>query len=131
MIEFIKCAYLITYNIISNTIKSILNMVIKIGKSLVVDGNTLSWWDGKKNISTSYGRGNVNIQIGNCSVTSGDPVVNISVEGDAGDIPEFDKEFNILDDYEHPQFLLFKDGERTPRLHTSADDIVFVVFIET
>ena len=86
MIEFIKCAYLITYNIISNTIKSILNMVIKIGKSLVVDGNTLSWWDGKKNISTSYGRGNVNIQIGNCSVTSGDPVVNISVEGDAGDI---------------------------------------------
>jgi hypothetical protein len=86
MIEFIKCANLITYNIISNTIKSILNMVIKIGKSLVVDGNTLSCWDGKKNISTSYGRGNVNIQIGNCSVTSGDPVVNISVEGDAGDI---------------------------------------------
>ena len=86
MIEFIKCTYFITYNIISNTIKSILNMVIKIGKSLVVDGNILSWWDGKKNISTSYGRGNVNIQIGNCSVTSGDPVVNISVEGDAGDI---------------------------------------------
>ena len=86
MIEFIKCANLITYNIISNTIKSILNMVIKIGKSLIVDGDTLSWWDGKKNISTSYGRGNVNIQIGNCSVTSGDPVVNISVEGDAGDI---------------------------------------------
>ena len=53
------------------------------------------------------------------------------MEGDAGDIPEFDKEFNILDDYEHPQFLLFKDGERTPHLHTSADDIVFVVFIET
>ena len=53
------------------------------------------------------------------------------LEGDAGDIPEFDKEFNVLDDYEHPQFLLFKDGERTPRLHTSADDIVFVVFIET
>ena len=53
------------------------------------------------------------------------------MEGDAGDIPEFDKECNVLDDYEHPQFLLFKDGERTPRLHTSADDIVFVVFIET
>ena len=55
----------------------------------------------------------------------------LSKHSDAGDIPEFDKEFNILDDYEHPQFLLFKDGERTPRLHTSADDIVFVVFIET
>ena len=53
------------------------------------------------------------------------------LEGDAGDIPEFDKEFNILDDYEHPQFLLFKDGERTPRLHTSADDIVFIVFKES
>ena len=28
-------------------------------------------------------------------------------------------------------FLLFKDGERTPRLHTSADDIVFIVFKES
>ena len=95
MIEFIKCIYLITYNIISNTIKSILNMVIKIGKSLVVDGDTLSWWDGKKSISTSYGRGNVNIQIGNCSVTSGDPVVNISVEGDAGDVNNVAGDVNV------------------------------------
>ena len=86
MIEFIKCIYLITYNIISNTIKSVLNMVIKIGDSLVINGEKQTNWNGRKNISTSYNNRNVKIQIGNCSITSDDPIVNISVEGDAGDI---------------------------------------------
>lgn len=46
------------------------------------------------------------------------------LEAESGDLPAFDKEFEIKDDYEHPQFLLFKDGSRTPYRHDSADDLV-------
>ena len=38
--------------------------------------------------------------------------------------PEFDKEFDVKEDYENPQYFLFRDGDRTPRKHEDSKDLV-------
>lgn len=42
----------------------------------------------------------------------------------AGELPEFDKEFDVDEESERPLFLLFTEGSRTPRRHMVSEDLV-------
>lgn len=42
----------------------------------------------------------------------------------AGELPEFDKEFEVSDDTEYPQFYLFTDGNRLPRYYENSESLV-------
>lgn len=42
----------------------------------------------------------------------------------AGDLPEFDKEFKVDSESERPLFLLFTEGSRVPKRHSTSEDLV-------
>ena len=47
----------------------------------------------------------------------------------AGELPEFDKEFEVSDDTEYPQFYLFTDGNRLPRYYENSESLVRLVVL--
>lgn len=44
----------------------------------------------------------------------------------AGELPEFDKEFEVSNDTEYPQFYLFTEGNRLPRYYENSENLVFM-----
>ncbi|KAK8811059.1 hypothetical protein WA556_004201 [Blastocystis sp. ATCC 50177/Nand II] len=45
------------------------------------------------------------------------------LETQYGDLPEFDREFHVKEDYENPQYFLFRDGNRKPLKHENSRDL--------
>lgn len=82
--------------------KKIKEIFVKIGETLSIDNIVQTNWNKVKDVKTSYSNNHsVNIQIGNVTITSSDPVVNIVIEGDVHNVSNVAGDINVSGSSEH------------------------------